>query len=103
MCSKGRVHGCAYNSKVVLLFEHEFFQCLHGCLLLSGFRVNQGLRIIIRACSGSISVFRGINGRIRTALFLGEAEVDEIDEVRLIRVVANNNVCRLQITMNVAL
>ena len=103
MCGKGCIHGCAHNSKVVLLFEHKFFQCLHRRLFLSSFRVNQGFRIVIRTWIGSIPVFRGINWWISTALFLGETEVDEIYEVRLIRVIANDNVRWLQITMNIAL
>ena len=103
MGGKGCIHCRTYNSKVVLFFKHKFFQSLHCRLFLTGFRVYQSLRIIICSSCLPISIFRSIDWWICTTLFLSQAEIDEINEMRLIRIVSNYNICWLQVTMNVAL
>ena len=103
MGRKGCIHCCTYNSKVVLFFEHEFFQSLHSRLFLAGFRVYQRLRIIICTSCLPISIFRSINWWISTTLLLSQAEIDEINKMRLIRIISNYNICWLQVAMNVAL
>ena len=103
MGGKGCIHCRTYNSKVVLFFEHEFFQSLHCRLFLASFRVYQSLRIIICSSCWPISIFRSIDWWICTTFLLSQAKVDKINEMRLIRIISNYNICWLQITMNIAL
>lgn len=95
------VHCRADNSEVVLLLQHEFFQCLHGRLLLASLGVHQALWVVVS--SSSCLVLRCVDRRVRTALLLSETEVNKINEMRLIRVVSNHNIGRLEVPMNIAL
>ena len=100
--SQGGVHRRADNSEVILLFKHELLQCLHGRLLLARLRINQVLWIIV--CTRlPIPILRRIDRRIRATLLLRKSKINQINEVRLIRIISNNNIRRLQISMNVAL
>lgn len=100
MSRQGSIHGRAYYTEVVLLFYHELLQRLHRCLFLSSFWIYQIFRVVVgTACS----IFRCVNWWISAALLFGETKIDQVDEVGLVRVVANDDIGWLEISMDVAL
>ena len=103
MGGEGSVHCRADHSEVVLLLDHELFERLHGRFLLTSFGIDDVLGIVIGAATSTTFAFGRVHRRIRTALFFGQAEIYQVDEVGLVRVVADDHVGGLQVSVDVAL
>jgi len=107
MSCKSSVHCRAHHSEVVLLFHHVLAESLHGRLLLASLGVNNITFIFFGGGSSALSLLSSRDALrwdgVRTTFFLGQPEVDQVDEVRLRGVVAYDDVCGLQISMDIAL
>ena len=98
------VHGRADDAEVVLLLDHVFSQRLHSGFLLAGLRVDDvDLLLLFATWPSALDSVLGIDRRVGTVLLLGEAEVDQVDEVRLVGLIADDHVGWLEVTMNIAL
>ena len=104
-CESG-VHGGSDDAEVVLFFDHVLLKRLRRRLLLASLRVNYvHMLVLTRASSATLEALSHIRRRdwIRAALLLSQPKVNQVDEVCLGIIITNNNVGRLQISVDVPL
>ena len=99
MSRQSCVHSRTDNPEVVLLLQHIILERLFCSLLLTGVWINDVLLRWMRI----LSFGQWIRWWIGTALFLGKAEIDEVDEMSFSGVVTNDYVGWFQISVDVAL
>ena len=100
MGSQSCIHCCTNNTEIILLIYHKLSEGLHGSLLLACLRINDVSRLVLWL---TIFCFRWVNWRVCRILFLSETEINQVDKMSLVCLIANSDIGWFQISMNIAL